>query len=129
MRLREKNSDKLTKVYHNKKLMDHYNIFEGKQLAFQMISEMEDPKEEEFLVMLQFWDPDKWTLTPVKELYVEKSCTLALFAGLISSIYDIPVTLQLDVIGEQYNVLQNSQCLVIFTYPTPTRIMVQIRRE
>ena len=91
MRLREKNNDKLTKVYHDSKQMDSYNMYEGKQLAIQTLKEPENPHDEEFLAMLQLWDPNTWTLTPIKEIYIERTCSLAFFAAMISSIYDLPV--------------------------------------
>ena len=92
MRLREKNNDKLTKVYHDEKQMEFYNMYEGKQLAIQMLKQPENPHEEEYLIMLQLWDPNTWNLTSIKEMYVERTCTLAVFAAMVSSIYDIPVS-------------------------------------
>jgi len=93
MRIREKNNDKLTKVYHDDKQMEIYNMYEGKQLGIQMLAEPENPNDDELLIMMQLWEPNSWSLSPIKEIYVEKSCTLTLFSALISSIYNIPVFL------------------------------------
>ncbi len=97
MRLREKVNDKLTKVYHDDKQMESYNMYEGKQLAIQTLTDPESPHDEEYLIMLQLWDPSTWTLTALKEVYVERSCTLGLFAGMVSSIYNVPVFLQVTI--------------------------------
>ncbi len=70
--------------------METYNMYEGKQLAVQMLSAPENPGEDELLVMVQLWDPNTWALSPLKELYVDRACTLPLFAAILCSIFDIP---------------------------------------
>lgn len=92
MRLRERNKDKLTKVYHDSKRMDFYKTYEGKQLAVQALKAPESPSENEFLVMVRMWDPHTWALSPLREFYVERSCTLPVFGALLCSVFDVPVS-------------------------------------
>jgi len=94
MRLREKSNEKLFKVCHDNKQMDDYNVADGKELAIQMLEAQENPKEDEQLIMVKVWDPNEWTLTPVKELYVERTCDLKEFAAILSSVSGIPVILE-----------------------------------
>lgn len=110
MRIREKNNDKLTKVYHDEMEMESYNMYEGKQLAIQMLQQIEAPHDEEFLTMIQLWNPNTWSLSPLKEMYIEKSTTMGLFAAMISSLFDIPVLFSYVyyLLDSKYIVLQNN---------------------
>ena len=91
MRLREKNHDRLTKVYHDSKHMEFYKMYDNKQLAIQILEEPEDPNDNEVLVMAKLWDPNSWYLSSLKEFYIEKTCILPLFGAFLESLFDVPV--------------------------------------
>jgi len=110
MRLREKNNDKLTKVYHDSKQMKDYKMLEGKQLGIQILKQAENPSDNEVLVMVKMWNPNTWELSPLREFYVEKSCTLSTFGALLSSLFDIPVSECMSV-GGGYKVYEDIRCL------------------
>ena len=135
MRIRDKNNDKLTKVYHDTKQMEDYNLYEGKQLAIQMLTEPENPGDDELLVMVQNWNPNSWSLTPIKELYVERTCTLPLFAAILCSVYDIPVQYFVEImyfntiyIDSQHQMLQNCQRMEFLQNPASARDLAHIGR-
>lgn len=91
LRVRERHNERLTKVYRDEKRMDLYGLHEGKQLAVQVLKEAERPGEEEVLVMAQLWNSSDWSLSEVKEFYVERSCSLKAFGAILSSLFGVPV--------------------------------------
>ena len=89
--MREKSSDKLTRVYANDAILEQYNFFEGKQIALQPVTpEIEGWKfndETTCLIMVRAWDPETWELTDLKEIFIDKTMSLAQFGERLLQIY------------------------------------------
>ena len=88
IRLREKTGeDKLTSVLHDHRELSRYQIFDGKEIAIQILPEAPsqslDELDQSYLVMVKAWDPTDWTLSDLVEIHVPKTATLAEFSLLL----------------------------------------------
>ena len=90
IRLREKTGeDKLTTVLHESRELTRYQIYDGKEIALQILPEVpQEPAEmrdQSYLAMVKLWDPSDWTLSDLVEVYVPKTATLDDFGQLLDS--------------------------------------------
>ena len=82
IRLREKTGeDKLTQVYHEQREFNRYQIFDGKEVAIQILPEVseesDEQREQSHLLMVKAWDPSDWSLSDPVELFIPKQATLS----------------------------------------------------
>lgn len=90
IRLREKSGeDKLTQVYHASREMNRYQVYDGKEVAIQIIENNESEQEltetaeeESYLILVKLWDQERWTLSEAVELFVPKVATLEMLADI-----------------------------------------------
>lgn len=90
IRLREKTGeDKLTSVLHESRELSRYQIYEGKEIALQILPELppESPWEQDqcYLSIVKVWDPSDWTMSDLVEIYVPKNATLAQFGSILAA--------------------------------------------
>ena len=97
LRIREKTTDKLTRVYHDEKSLDYYNVYEGKQLALQILNEEETVGEDDLLIMMRQWNPHTWELSDIYEMYVTKSMTLNDLSVFLFSVYGVQVLIYIYI--------------------------------
>ena len=90
IRLRDKSGeDKLTQVYHDSREMNRYQVYDGKEVAIQIIGKNESEQEltetaeeESYLILVKLWDQERWTLSEAVELFVPKVATLEILADI-----------------------------------------------
>ncbi len=73
IRLRERLSDKLGKVMLDGCGMKSYGLFDGKQLAFQILEETESLGPDDIMVVAREWDPSTWALGERREFVIKTS--------------------------------------------------------
>lgn len=78
-------------VYIDEQLLDDFNMFEGKQIGIQILEEPETIIEDNILLVVRYWNPQTWELSPIQEIFSFKSLTLDAFSLSLSAIYNIPV--------------------------------------
>ena len=71
IRLREKaGENKLTSVLHEKKELARYSMFDGKELAIEVLPtipvEPYEFREAGYLTMVKTWDPSTWEMSEMK---------------------------------------------------------------
>ncbi|EAR91927.3 ubiquitin carboxy-terminal hydrolase (macronuclear) [Tetrahymena thermophila SB210] len=72
IRLREKISDNLTRIYREKKMREQ-QVIEKKMIAIEQIDEPIEISLKEFLIYVRIWDQQQWTLSDRFELLVQKT--------------------------------------------------------
>ena len=131
IRLREKTGeDKLTSVLHDQRELSRYQMFDGKEIAVQLLPEVPPLSESEidqsYLVMVKAWDPSDWTMSDLVEVYVPKSATLNEFANILNATFGhIPAELmecvkinsswnfsRVQLPYEQWQTLHGSECFM-----------------
>lgn len=87
IRLRENANERVTKVYRDDVILEQYSMFEGKQIAIQILKEPEIVDPDSILIMLRCWNPATWELTPMKEILVKRYSTMDEFSNVIHQEY------------------------------------------
>lgn len=103
MRLREKLSEKLTVVFDEDKVLSHYQMFDDKEIAIQIV---EEPtfQEDSHLVMVKVFDPESWALGAPREVWVQIKANLGDFASILSEQLGIPAeNLELTKVNSPWN--------------------------
>ena len=84
--MREKSGeDKLTQVYHSERDFQRYSIFDGREVAVQVLGEPDVATVDSYLLMVRVWDPETWSLTAPVELQVSKTASLDQVGAVISA--------------------------------------------
>ena len=99
-------TEKLTKVYHDDKILSTYSMYDDKEIAIQIVPETTvQPNENQQLVMVKFWDPKSWTLGAPFELFIDKESTLSDFATTLSTLFPSlpPQEIQCTKINSPWN--------------------------
>ncbi len=76
IRLRERCGDKLGRVFQDAFDMKYYSLYDGKQIAFQILDEEEYLGLDEVVIVAREWNPTDWSLSDPKELVVKKTWRL-----------------------------------------------------
>lgn len=92
MRLRERNSERMTKCLRNSEMMKTYHLHEKKQLVLQVL----ENEEEEILPNMMIacckrWSPDTWEISEPQEFIVARRSTMAEIGEIFSQFYGIDV--------------------------------------
>ena len=95
IRLREKANDRLTKLYRDDAILEQYSMFEGKQIAIQILKEPEMVEPDSLLIMIRCWNPSTWELTQMKEIIVKRYSTMDDFSYVLEKEY--PFILRKDI--------------------------------
>lgn len=93
IRLRERTTDRLSRVLRNSEPLKNYSLFEQKKLAIQVLQEDEpelDPSS--MIVVIKKWDPETWQVSEPKELVIKRTFNLHEFGTKISEEFGIPVS-------------------------------------
>ena len=95
LRLREKSAEKLLSVYHDESVFEKYSMYDGKEIAIQIINSEDrifEESDENYLLMVKEWDPSSWQLSEPKEIFIKKNATLEELAHALSIIFPhIPI--------------------------------------
>ena len=95
LRLREKSAEKLLSVYHDESVFEKYSMYDGKEIAIQIINSEDrifEESDENYLLMVKEWDPSSWQLSDPKEIFIKKNATLEELAHALSIIFPhIPI--------------------------------------
>ena len=90
LRLREKTSDKLTRVLKDSEQLNNYTMFDRKNLALVDLDEKEKPLEDnEILINIRRWFPSTWDISKPKEIIVKKNDTMEVLGKVISEAFQI----------------------------------------
>lgn len=74
--LRDKSGeDKLTQVYHNDRDLIRYQIYDGKEIAIQIVKQ-DLSNMDSYLIMVKMWNSETWEISPAKEINIHKTSTL-----------------------------------------------------
>ena len=79
MRLRERVSERMLKVYRNAPLKTQ-NIFEKKQIAIETLEYEDKVGPRESLINVRLWDPENMELSSIIELVIDRNESLVTFA-------------------------------------------------
>ena len=92
IRLRERNTDRLSRVLHESDLLKSYTLYEKKQLCIQ---EFPQPVAEldstDISIMVRKWSPSTWELTPPIEITLTRYATFHQMGEIISSKLNLPL--------------------------------------
>lgn len=102
IRLREKNSDRLTRTLFDEMILKSQTIYEKKQYALQIVEGEEDLKSSDMITLVKVWNPSTWELSAPKEVKIPKNSNLHTFGEKISQQLDIPIE-SLSVCRISYN--------------------------
>ena len=89
IRIREKYSDRMQRVFKSGNLLSSYNMYTGKEIAIQILDSTEDIKEDEVLISARTWNPANWNLSNQSDIILKKSITLhemGLYVGTLLNI-------------------------------------------
>ena len=103
IRLREKANDRLTKLYRDDAILEQYTMFEGKQIAIQILKEPEIVEPDSLLIMIRWWNPATWELSQMKEIIVKRYSTMNDFSYVLEK--EFPFILRKDI--ECWKVISN----------------------
>lgn len=87
IRLRERANDRLTKLYRDDAILEQYSMFEGKQIAIQVLKEPEVVEQDSLIIMIRCWNPSTWDLTHMKEIIVKRYSTMDDFSYVLEKEY------------------------------------------
>jgi len=73
IRLRERCSDKLGKVFIDNFDMQFYQMYDGKNVGFQILDYDEHFTLEDVVIILRVWDTANWTLSEPKEIVIKNT--------------------------------------------------------
>ena len=73
IRLRERCSDKLGKVFFDSQEMKFYGIYDGKPVAFQILDQDEMLGPDDIVIMIREWDTTNWNLSDRKEIVIKST--------------------------------------------------------
>lgn len=87
--LREKHGDdKLMQVFRDDRSLNSYSVFDGKEIAIQLIPTEQVPADS-CLIMVKLWHPSTWEISSTKHISVPKTATLDDFCTLVAIEFDI----------------------------------------
>ena len=70
----------MTSVLHECRDFSRYQIYDGKEIAIQILNEppteSEMDREQSYLVMVKAWDPSDWSLSECVEVFIPKTATM-----------------------------------------------------
>jgi len=97
LRLREKSGDdKLTTVYHDCRELSRYHMYDGKEVAIQVLEHASEGDDSNaYLALVKEWNPATWEMSSLREVYVPKQATLADFGQILSKSFPHIPTAQL----------------------------------
>eukprot|EP00358_Blepharisma_japonicum_P007162 CAMPEP_0202942914 /NCGR_PEP_ID=MMETSP1395-20130829/3144_1 /ASSEMBLY_ACC=CAM_ASM_000871 /TAXON_ID=5961 /ORGANISM="Blepharisma japonicum, Strain Stock R1072" /LENGTH=362 /DNA_ID=CAMNT_0049639681 /DNA_START=1556 /DNA_END=2641 /DNA_ORIENTATION=+ len=91
IRLREKNTDRLLRVFKNNDSLRNYAMYEKKNVAIQILEEDEEEVgQNQMIVVVKRWFPSTWELSAARELVVKKNSPLEEFGQILADAYEIP---------------------------------------
>jgi hypothetical protein len=92
IRLRERSNERLCEVMRDSDFLRDFDAYDYKQIALQVLSEPEQTKLGELIVLVRRWFPSSWSLSIPHELSVIKYSSVHDFFTRLSHLYEIPVT-------------------------------------
>lgn len=92
IRLRERNTDRLSKALRNNDNLKNYAIYERKMISVQILDcvEEEIPMNEMIIVGKRF-NPSTWEILEPKEFVVKRNSTVQEIGEVLANFYEIPV--------------------------------------
>jgi ubiquitin carboxyl-terminal hydrolase 47 len=91
IRLRERSSERLCRIMRNSEILKNFTLYDRKQIALQVLSEPEEVKATELIVVVRRWFPTSWLLSTPQEMFINRYTTVYEFYEKLSAFYDIPV--------------------------------------
>eukprot|EP01016_Furgasonia_blochmanni_P000858 TRINITY_DN10277_c0_g1_i3.p1 TRINITY_DN10277_c0_g1~~TRINITY_DN10277_c0_g1_i3.p1 ORF type:complete len:605 (+),score=136.12 TRINITY_DN10277_c0_g1_i3:113-1816(+) len=83
IRLRERNSERLSRVYREKPLKTQ-NLYEKRQISLQVLEKEESLDEREHVILFKEWDPTTFDLSDWFEITVDRTLPLSTLAKKIA---------------------------------------------
>lgn len=87
IRLREKANERLTKLYRDDAILEQYSMFEGKQIAVQVLDNPDEMDQDSIIISIRCWNPSTWELSPMKEIFIKRYSTLDNFSYIVENEY------------------------------------------
>jgi ubiquitin C-terminal hydrolase len=91
IRLRERSSERLCKAMIDSEILKSFTLYDRKQIAVQVLSEPEEAKASDLIVLVRRWFPETWELSEPIELFFDKYSSVHAFFVKLSTLYEIPV--------------------------------------
>ena len=92
LRLRERNSERLSRVLKNHDLFRAYALFEKKNVSVQLLDQEEpELKSTEIILVVKQWFPSSWEISAPHEIVVSKQLTIHEFGEKLSGIFSVPL--------------------------------------
>jgi ubiquitin C-terminal hydrolase len=92
IRLRERNSDRLSKALRNEDTLKNYAIYERKMISLQILQDIESEIPSTHMIILgKKWNSLTWEISEPTEFYVKRNSTVQEIGEILSAHYKIEV--------------------------------------